>query len=406
NWPARRLSLPPRLEASSSAARAMAANNASAVRLRPVDVDADADADAYAVLNVAVDVGGLPLYALPLELLAQVMRHVLRPAAARLSTRVCVLCGVSRRFNSAVWLALVAESNLSLHSLHQRAFIAAHAGLPARLPPRLRNLLFGLRSLDLGFRPIDMAPPNTPFAATPASLAIIAPTSTSFAMTTLTSSSLSRRPPANTPRPSYSSISSSVSSVSSAGSSVFANASSTAASHAAYGSQWFHRFIADDLIKILSLCPNLRSLCIAGCQIRGEDIEVVASSFRNLFFGLQSLDVSMSNLKGSALVALVDACSGTLEILDISGIFKLRRNSASVLYSIVDACPNLKRLIANDCPDIDLDVRVEVCLRNPQMKFLGDFYLSQSMASTSASESDTVSLTQSLQTLETIAVID
>ncbi|KAI9346602.1 hypothetical protein BDR26DRAFT_855816 [Obelidium mucronatum] len=136
-----------------------------------------------------------------------------------------------------------------------------------------------------------------------------------------------------------------------------------------YGNQWDHRFIAEELILILQSCPNLRSLNLSGCQLKLECIDTLVDSLKALPFGIQYLDLSNSSLKGWALLGIVEACRESLKVLNISGLFRFRRNNATVLYKLVESCPHLHRLIANQCPDIDQDLFMHISLMAPHVKF-------------------------------------
>ncbi|KAJ3011276.1 UNVERIFIED_CONTAM: hypothetical protein HDU68_001762 [Siphonaria sp. JEL0065] len=146
-----------------------------------------------------------------------------------------------------------------------------------------------------------------------------------------------------------------------------------------YGNQWDHRFIAEELILILQSCPNLRSLNLSGCQIKLECVDTVVDAFRALPFGIQFLDLSSSSLKGWALVGIVAACGESLKVLNISGLFRFRRNNGGILHKIIEACPRLERLIAKQCPDIDQDLFMDVSLMTPNLKFVRDRRVSRGL---------------------------
>ncbi|ORY38411.1 hypothetical protein BCR33DRAFT_720778 [Rhizoclosmatium globosum] len=204
-----------------------------------------------------------------------------------------------------------------------------------------RTLIQTLRHIDFGFRP------NTPVGI---------PRGTSEPST-----------PPNTPFP-----------IGTAAAAAAATASSSSTSSSSeldfqfYGNQWDHRFIAEELILMILACPNLRSLNLSGCQVKHEHIDTLVDALRRLPFGIEKLDLSSSSLKGWALVAIVQACGSSLKVLNISGLFRFRRNNASILYKIIETCPNLQRLIAKQCPDIDQDLFMDVSLMTPQLKFVRD----------------------------------
>ncbi|KAJ3120727.1 hypothetical protein HK100_012682 [Physocladia obscura] len=87
---------------------------------------------------------------------------------------------------------------------------------------------------------------------------------------------------------------------------------------------WPSRFIAADLAALIVFCPSLQYLNVAGCQFRKTDLPALLSVLSMAApKSLLNLNLSCSNLKGSALRDFISPFSDSLRILDVSGIFRL-----------------------------------------------------------------------------------
>ncbi|KAJ3060411.1 hypothetical protein HDU98_003608 [Podochytrium sp. JEL0797] len=325
------------------------------------------------------------LHTLPFELVVSILLH-LGPSPS--SLRWCFL--VSSRFNAATWAA-VAHGGVVFESMLQRKrFCEALAAIvPSRSSSQVRRHSPSQLPSNSPSRMPGQSPsrspsqvPRLPPSLSPSDSAVhLDPYTTSsprhflpcqkfetmaetlrhldfgFTATTPQSHPFSDPiTPPNTPFPPYPVPSTPISQL----------------DFAFYGSQWDHRFVSRDLLLVLSVCRNLRSLRLSGCQFprpSTHEWEAVVQALRGCT-GLEVLDVSRSSLKGRGLVEVVEACGGGLRVLDVSGLFRFRRNNSSVLHKLIDACPNLLRLIANQCPDIDQEMFLAVSLAAPTTRAL------------------------------------
>ncbi|KAJ3241435.1 hypothetical protein HDU81_000484 [Chytriomyces hyalinus] len=279
------------------------------------------------------------LFNLPSELVAVIISYV-GPQPSHLKA----VLGVSRAMNEAGWNALAA--GFFFESLHQRKLFLETLQFVQGFPSisnkenyiptneceqfvsipfagKVARLAATLRHIDFGFRPTNAAalPPTDPTT------------------------------PPNTPFPNTSSEFSSQTTLN------FDYAAAAASQIRFYGSQWDHRFVADELLQILQACPNLRSLNLSGCQFRPDSIEPLQSALRSLPAGIRTLTLSHSSLKGNSLVSIVTACAPRLRVLDITGLCRFRRVRTRDLERILAApgMMGLERIVAKQCPDLDED---------------------------------------------------
>jgi hypothetical protein len=157
-----------------------------------------------------------------------------------------------------------------------------------------------------------------------------------------------------------------------------------------YGSQWKDRFLTTasatsvDLPSLTASLPNLKHLSLAGSQIL-DPAKILSESLANLA-NLQSLDISYTSLKGSSLDSILCGGEGeggdnkpdnlslglshTLTRLDVSGLYRFRRNPVKILVRVVERCTRLKELVALNCPDISREVRRNCFEVNPDLRFV------------------------------------
>ncbi|KAJ3417022.1 hypothetical protein HDV05_007504 [Chytridiales sp. JEL 0842] len=281
---------------------------------------------------------------------------------------VCGTFGVIR-FNDSDLSAITQHnknaSSSSTTTLAPASSSSSSTSLTATLkppkPPCLpyHQLAFNLRHLDFGLRPLD-SPPTTPTPFTPSSSSssIRIPSTPNNTRSTTPASSLPSTPIFTPSGPLPINMILSPSSPTSPPSYHFQKDP--------YGSQWEDRFITTDFYSIAISCPNIQSLCLAGCQLSEPTF---SESLKGLH-SLKHLDVSHSSVKGSLLDSIAISVGSTLRSLDVSGLFRFRRNPTTALLRLVDACPNLKRLVAIHCPDITKEVREECMALNPSLEFV------------------------------------
>lgn len=123
-----------------------------------------------------------------------------------------------------------------------------------------------------------------------------------------------------------------------------------------YGS-WSHRFVSPLVPLIPSLIPNLQELSLCGCHVNSSDFGLMLSGLRNLI----KLDVSYSTLKTDGIEMISRYCRSKLQVLDVSGIFKLGRNRKLAIISIAAYCSALESIIAFDCPEL-YEETIDECL--------------------------------------------
>ena len=142
----------------------------------------------------------------------------------------------------------------------------------------------------------------------------------------------------------------------------------TTSTSESYGNKWDHHFVSKYLETLTQFCPNLQVLSLAGCHIFDHAFEDTLKALPNLVH----LDIAYTTLKKSGLESVAKYCRFHLETLDISGVFRLGRNDDDVVTNIVINCTKLKRIIANECPELYNDVAAE-CLRiNPKLQLIRD----------------------------------
>ena len=72
---------------------------------------------------------------------------------------------------------------------------------------------------------------------------------------------------------------------------------------------------------------------------------------------LKGLDVSYSSIRDGTMQTLASSAKfqgirESLKVLDVSGLYRFRRNSVDVLAEVVRQCEKLEKLVLRDCPDV------------------------------------------------------
>ncbi|KAJ3257504.1 hypothetical protein HK104_007032, partial [Borealophlyctis nickersoniae] len=129
-----------------------------------------------------------------------------------------------------------------------------------------------------------------------------------------------------------------------------------------YGAAWDHRFINAFLGTVSTRCVHITHLCLSGCQFYDTVLAEALSKLPEL----RDLDVSHSSVKSFGLQAVAESCR-RLKRLDVSGVFRFKRNHWSLLVDIATHCRALTRLTALECPDIYEEVTIECRAINPQL---------------------------------------
>ncbi|KAJ3086721.1 hypothetical protein HK102_012632 [Quaeritorhiza haematococci] len=134
-----------------------------------------------------------------------------------------------------------------------------------------------------------------------------------------------------------------------------------------YGSLWEHHFVSPVLVLVSEHFPFLRELRLSRCQFQDAALEPV---LKRIPF-LRYLDVSYSSIRTLGLRYIAEYCQTHLEALDVSGVFRLRRNKASVLVDIAENCRALKIITMYRTPDIVVDVQQQCLEVNPCLQLIG-----------------------------------
>ncbi|KAJ3126549.1 hypothetical protein HK101_005741, partial [Irineochytrium annulatum] len=128
--------------------------------------------------------------------------------------------------------------------------------------------------------------------------------------------------------------------------------------------EWVDRFVGDEMAGIVAGCDegSLRWLGLAGCQFRDDELVGALEPVRG---SLEGLDLGYSSVKdgGLGFVATMDG----LRVLDLSGLFRLRRRNQGSVVDIVSSCHSLEVLYLEDCPDLDSELKEELLQIRPDL---------------------------------------
>ncbi|KAJ8326943.1 hypothetical protein QVD99_005295 [Batrachochytrium dendrobatidis] len=133
-----------------------------------------------------------------------------------------------------------------------------------------------------------------------------------------------------------------------------------------YSGAWENRRISRFLEPLAAHCPNLRSLSLSGCQVNDYDF---VDMLKHLVY-LEHLDISYSTLKRSGMEGIARYSRYHLHTLNVSGVFRLGRNTPAVLIEITMHCGELKTLVALECPEFYAEVEEECRQVNPRLIIL------------------------------------
>lgn len=118
-----------------------------------------------------------------------------------------------------------------------------------------------------------------------------------------------------------------------------------------YASVWQNHFISSYFKQIPK---SIVKLNVSKGQYDPESLIDLLINLKELKY----LDLSYSNLKSSTINGDLVGCFKRLEVLDLSGIFRLKRNDVGVLRLFIGS--GLRVLVIRDCWDVDLKLKKEL----------------------------------------------